>query len=61
MTSIKRVCSNLIEMLYLLSAGCQYVPDNNRLIDLKGVVGGGYALCLWPHSEPGASERLLSA
>lgn len=32
------------------------------LIDLNvGSGWGGGALCRWPHSEPGASERLLSA
>lgn len=32
------------------------------LIDLKDGGGGGdCALYLWPHSEPAASERLLSA
>lgn len=50
-------------MLYLLSAGCQYVPDdNNKAHWSEGSWGGGpRALYLWPRSEPGASERLLSA
>lgn len=46
-------------MLYLLSAGCQYIPDNNNRAHWSA--GEACALNLWPHSEPGASERLLSA